>query len=65
MCGIAGVIQFNGEMVDVTTVVRQMTDCVAHRGPDDVGVLRLSCGAFGHRRLAVIDVTKQGNQRCG
>lgn len=56
MCGIAGVVQFGRETEHVTTVVRQMTDCLGHRGPDDVGVVRLSCGAFGHRRLAIIDV---------
>lgn len=56
MCGIAGVVQFGAETANVTTVVRQMADCLAHRGPDDIGVVKLSCGAFGHRRLAIIDV---------
>lgn len=56
MCGIAGIVQFVNETENVTTIVRQMTDCLAHRGPDDVGVVKLSSGAFGHRRLAVIDV---------
>lgn len=56
MCGIAGIVQFGGAIANVTTIVRQMTDCLAHRGPDDIGVVKLSCGALGHRRLAVIDV---------
>jgi asparagine synthase (glutamine-hydrolysing) len=45
-----------------------MTDALFHRGPDDGGVAQLSArdggtaGAFGNRRLAIIDLSPAGHQ---
>ena len=45
-----------------------MTDALFHRGPDDGGVAQLSArdggtaGAFGNRRLAIIDLSPTGHQ---
>ena len=39
-----------------------MTDTMVHRGPDDRGVWRSPEIALGHRRLAVIDLTRAGRQ---
>lgn len=59
MCGIAG---FLGGF-DRATIVR-MADRIAHRGPDDSGILfePESGLAFGHRRLAIIDLSPLGHQ---
>ena len=61
MCGIAGILSFSPEIwpVEKTTLVR-MRDTMIHRGPDGAGVW-LSKNAiigFGHRRLAVIDLSE-------
>ena len=41
MCGIAGIIRFDGTCVNSETLAR-MSDCLAHRGPDDLGFLSWS-----------------------
>ena len=38
MCGIAGILSFDGRPVDPEDV-RSMCDAMVHRGPDDQGVL--------------------------
>ncbi|MDM8521738.1 asparagine synthase (glutamine-hydrolyzing) [Desulfococcaceae bacterium HSG8] len=44
-------------------VVRRMNIIQKHRGPDDEGVYAdASCCVLGHRRLAVIDLSKDGHQ---
>jgi len=55
MCGIAGVIRFNGEPVD-TSLLRAMADRLAHRGPDGEGYLSRRSVGLAHRRLAIIDL---------
>jgi asparagine synthase (glutamine-hydrolysing) len=40
MCGIAGIFRHSGN-VD-KSIVKSMTDCIAHRGPDDEGFLAYS-----------------------
>ena len=60
MCGFAGVI---GERRGDPSVIQSMTDVLAHRGPDGEGFFRaepdeMSCGvSFGHRRLAIVDLS--------
>jgi asparagine synthase (glutamine-hydrolysing) len=39
-----------------------MTDRVAHRGPDDAGLLEDSPVFLGHRRLSIIDLSVLGHQ---
>lgn len=60
MCGILGLIGSaeSGERltVDANTLAR-MRDRMAHRGPDDAGIVHHRHVMFGHRRLAVIDRT--------
>lgn len=62
MCGINGTIRFRGT-VDRALLERQR-DTMVHRGPDSSG---LWCSAnervgFGHRRLAIIDLSPGGHQ---
>ncbi len=61
MCGIVGVLRFNGRPVE-PEVVQRMTDTLAHRGPDGDGIHTAGPVGLGHRRLAIIDLTAAGRQ---
>lgn len=56
MCGIAGVIGRDGEVIS-TEQVRQMTDAIVHRGPDDEGIRAHGNVGLGMRRLSIIDLS--------
>ena len=56
MCGIVGIRRFDGAPVDVE-ILRAMTECLAHRGPDDQGLWTAGSIGFGHTRLSIIDVS--------
>jgi asparagine synthase (glutamine-hydrolysing) len=64
MCGIAGFFDFSSRSSQ--EILRSMTDCLAHRGPDDSGYFSDASNAvqigLGHRRLSIIDVTSGGHQ---
>src|SRR3954464_12954256 len=60
VCGIFGLISKSGP-VDPEQV-RQLTDLVAHRGPDGFGVKVSGNVGLGHRRLAIIDLSEDGAQ---
>jgi asparagine synthase (glutamine-hydrolysing) len=61
MCGIAGV--FGGPAVDMRSLER-MTRSLAHRGPDheDIWIDEEARIGFGHRRLAIVDLSPAGEQ---
>ncbi|MBL4655664.1 MAG: asparagine synthase (glutamine-hydrolyzing) [Bacteroidia bacterium] len=61
MCGIAGIINQSGNSVE-EKLIHQITDLVAHRGPDDSGYFLEANIAFGHRRLSIIDLSDNGHQ---
>lgn len=61
MCGIAGVLRFDGGPVDAG-LVKAMTDSLAHRGPDGEGTYISGPVGLGHRRLAIIDLSAAGRQ---
>lgn len=61
MCGITGIFNVNGTAVPVP-VLRAMTDIVRHRGPDGEGVWTVDGVGFGHRRLAIVDLSPGGHQ---
>lgn len=61
MCGIAGTYNLNGKPVS-PTLIKRMTDIIAHRGPDGEGHYVEGSLALGHRRLAIIDLTEAGHQ---
>lgn len=60
MCGIAGKLHW-GEKYDAG-LIKRMTDCIKHRGPDDSGNLELENISLGHRRLSVIDLSPDARQ---
>lgn len=65
MCGIAGLLIPGGAPPgDLTRRVTAMTHALAHRGPDGAKIWAdAEAGiAFGHRRLAIIDLSERGAQ---
>jgi asparagine synthase (glutamine-hydrolysing) len=61
VCGIAGIVRFDGADVRPDQVKRQ-TDLIAHRGPDDAGVHVDGPVGLGHRRLSIVDLSPAGHQ---
>lgn len=61
MCGIAGLINLDGQPVS-PEILRRMTNAIAHRGPDGEGQWIEGGVGFGHRRLAIIDLSPAGHQ---
>jgi len=63
MCGIAGIYNLSGKpKAESEKLVRQMTDSIAHRGPDDEGFFIDDKIALGHRRLSILDLSEAGHQ---
>src|SRR4029453_10466977 len=65
MCGIAGMLHFDGASREVLlSAALRMAAAVHHRGPDDGGVWADSeLGiALAHRRLAIVERTELGRQ---
>ncbi len=64
MCGLVGFLDGGaGEDGDVA-LLRRMSDTLIHRGPDDGGTWcdREQRIGFGHRRLAIVDLSPAGHQ---
>ena len=70
MCGIAGILNFDGRTV-APAAIEAMTTAIAHRGRDSAGIvvggrdggLPVYPGiALGHRRLSVIDLSPHSAQ---
>lgn len=61
MCGICGELRFDGTLPD-TSVIQRMSDKLARRGPDHAALISDGPLAFGHRRLAIIDLTPGSDQ---
>ncbi len=61
MCGIAGIVRFDGSPVEHRTLL-EMIEVAHHRGPDDTDVLIRGGVGFAHKRLAIIDLDARGRQ---
>lgn len=55
MCGIAGILNFNGQSVEPDHLVR-MAGQLRHRGPDDLGIYTDKSAGLAHTRLSIIDL---------
>ena len=55
MCGIAGIVRWDGAPVPEHEI-RDMCSAIVHRGPDDEGVYLGDGVALGMRRLSIIDL---------
>ena len=61
MCGICGELRFDGVSPDMGAIGR-MSAMLARRGPDHAGTFTEGPLAFGHRRLAIIDLSASADQ---
>ncbi len=57
MCGLTGIVS-----PKASTYIQKMTDAIVHRGPDDTGIFINQNVAFGHQRLSILDLSKNGHQ---
>ena len=72
MCGICGAVWTAAKKAVEPSILDRATDAMERRGPDARGVVRLPLEpgraveekgvAFGHRRLAIIDLSDAGRQ---
>lgn len=61
MCGIAGVV-YRDSATAAESAVRAMLPTLARRGPDAEGYFAWPGVGFGHRRLAILDLSPAGDQ---
>jgi asparagine synthase (glutamine-hydrolysing) len=61
MCGLCGVLNFNGQAPVDQEGLAAMTATLARRGPDDLGHFCSGPVGLGHRRLSIIDL-EMGHQ---
>ena len=61
MCGISGIINKDNSKVSKEEI-KKINDLIIHRGPDDEGYYFGENFAFGHRRLAILDLSDLGHQ---
>ncbi|MFH0732515.1 MAG: asparagine synthase (glutamine-hydrolyzing) [Candidatus Omnitrophota bacterium] len=54
MCGIAGIVNFDGKVVK-RNELDKMNCMLVHRGPDGNGIWQDKCVGLAHSRLAIID----------
>lgn len=63
MCGIAGIISSNPDLIS-TTRLQKMAGALVHRGPDGEGlwINEKHTAGFAHRRLSIIDLSDAAAQ---
>jgi asparagine synthase (glutamine-hydrolysing) len=67
MCGIVGIVTRQPRS-EAQAALQRATRALSHRGPDDEGIELLTPAssevtvAFGHRRLAILDLSPAGHQ---
>ncbi|MFH1414632.1 MAG: asparagine synthase (glutamine-hydrolyzing) [Elusimicrobiota bacterium] len=62
MCGITGIISLKKDLSgEDTFCLKNMTEVLRHRGPDDTGFFRSSKCAMGNTRLKIIDLSDNAN----
>jgi asparagine synthase (glutamine-hydrolysing) len=62
MCGICGVAYTDRDRVPSHGLLPRMTKVLAHRGPDDQGLVEEAGIGLGHQRLSIIDLSPAGRQ---
>ncbi len=61
MCGLSGIVYGNNAEYN-REEIKKMNSLIDHRGPDDEGYYFGEDFAFGHRRLAILDLSSSGHQ---
>ena len=55
MCGIAGWIDWQQDLIQHISVMKKMTEILSKRGPDALNIWSSHLASLGHARLAVVD----------
>jgi asparagine synthase (glutamine-hydrolysing) len=61
MCGFVGVVALNDAQI-TSSLIRQMSATLRHRGPDDEGIYLSPTVGFGFRRLSILDLSSASHQ---
>jgi len=61
MCGIVGIFNFDQREIS-DKILKEMTQALLHRGPDDCGIFIEKNIGLGHTRLSIIDLSSTGHQ---
>jgi asparagine synthase (glutamine-hydrolysing) len=61
MCGIAGYLVMDPRQAE-RPALQPMIACMAHRGPDDMGIYEKGPIGLAHCRLSILDLTQSGHQ---
>ena len=61
MCGIAGVINFQAQLIK-ESLIEEMIHTLNYRGPDDYGLWCDGNIGLGHSRLSIHDLSTAGHQ---
>jgi len=62
MCGFVGFLALTNESAPTEAWISTLIDTIAHRGPDDHGILVDGRAALGFRRLSILDLSQAGHQ---
>ncbi|GAB2958203.1 asparagine synthase (glutamine-hydrolyzing) [Hymenobacter coalescens] len=62
MCGITGLFAFSDPGRSSLAGLQASTDAIVSRGPDSQGHFVYDCVGLGFRRLAILDLSADGNQ---
>lgn len=62
MCGIVGSFKITAEQPVAEADMRAALQFIAHRGPDDEGLIAIGRATLGQRRLSIIDTSAAGHQ---
>ncbi len=61
MCGFTGWINYKNNILSKKNIIKEMTELLRYRGPDDTGYYFKKNVLLGHKRLSIID-PKNGKQ---
>jgi asparagine synthase (glutamine-hydrolysing) len=62
MCGFVGFLALDETSAPTAEWITSLIDTIAHRGPDDHGVLVDGRAGLGFRRLSILDLSPAGHQ---
>src|SRR4051794_25213528 len=61
MCGIVGYLRLDNKKAE-SDIIKKMSQCLQHRGPDDNGEYVAENIGLGHTRLSILDLSTLGHQ---